>query len=100
MFSHEKKGLHRPQGGSKTPTTPTLNHIKTTTIMNDNHNTNPDNQPILATTATPVAGAINEATFWLEGLIDGSNPTREEALALLAKSICSLQAAYSRLMFE
>ena len=43
---------------------------------------------------------INEALFWLEGTVDGTCETREEILAVLAKSICALQAAYTRLMFD
>lgn len=43
---------------------------------------------------------INEALFWLEGTVDGTCETREEIMAVLAQSICALQAAYTRMMFE
>lgn len=43
---------------------------------------------------------INEALFWLEGTVDGTCETREEILAVLAQSICALQAAYTRMMFN
>ena len=43
---------------------------------------------------------INEALYWLEGTVDGTCETREDMLAILAKSICALQAAYTRLMFN
>lgn len=42
---------------------------------------------------------INEALFWLEGTVDGTCETREEIMAVLAQSICALQAAYTRMMF-
>ena len=43
---------------------------------------------------------INEALFWLEGTVDGTCETREEILAILAQSICALQAAYTRMLFD
>lgn len=49
---------------------------------------------------TQAGGCINSALFWLEGLIDGSSPTRTEALELLAMAIDDLQAAYQRLKYE
>lgn len=42
---------------------------------------------------------INEALFWLEGTVDGTCESREEVLAILAQSICALQAAYTRMLF-
>ena len=49
---------------------------------------------------TQAGGCINSALFWLEGLMDGSSPTRAEALELLAMAIGDLQAAYQRLRDE
>lgn len=49
---------------------------------------------------TNAGDCINEALFWLEGTVDGTCETREEILAVLAQSICALQAAYTRLMFD
>ena len=43
---------------------------------------------------------INEALFWLEGTVDGTCESREEILAILAQSICALQAAYTRMLFN
>lgn len=43
---------------------------------------------------------IDEALYWLEGTVDGTCETREEILAILAQSICALQAAYTRLIFD
>lgn len=43
---------------------------------------------------------INEALFWLEGTVDGTCESREEILAILAQSICALQAAYTRMLFD
>lgn len=43
---------------------------------------------------------INEALFWLEGIVDGTCGTREEIMAVLAQGICALQAAYTRMMFD
>ena len=37
-----------------------------------------------------VAGCINSATFWLEGLVDGSNITLAEAIVLISLSISDL----------
>ena len=42
-------------------------------------------------------GCINSALFWLEGFIDGTTLTRDEALELLTMSIDDLQSAYQRL---
>ena len=36
------------------------------------------------------AGCINSATFWLEGLVDGSNITLAEAIVLISLSISDL----------
>lgn len=49
---------------------------------------------------TQAGGCINSALFWLEGLMDGSNHTRADALELLAMAIDDLQAAYQRLRDE
>lgn len=49
---------------------------------------------------TQAGGCINSALFWLEGLMDGSSPTRAEALELLAMAIGDLQDAYQKLMYE
>lgn len=46
------------------------------------------------------AKLINECTFWLEGLADGSCQSKEEVMAILAKAISSLQAAYTRMLFD
>lgn len=43
---------------------------------------------------------INEALFWLEGTVDGTCESREEIIAILAQSICALQAAYTRMLFD
>lgn len=48
---------------------------------------------------TNAGDCINEALFWLEGTVDGTCETREEILAILAQSICALQAAYTRMLF-
>ena len=40
------------------------------------------------------AGCINSASFWLEGLYDGSAVTKAECMELLAMAIDDLQAAY------
>lgn len=40
------------------------------------------------------AGCVNSATFWLEGLFDGSAVTKAEHMELLAMAIDDLQAAY------
>lgn len=49
---------------------------------------------------TQAGDCINSSLFWLEGLVDGTNLTRAEALALLAMAIGDLQDAYQRLMYE
>lgn len=43
---------------------------------------------------------INESLFWLEGILDDTCKTREDALALMARAISSLQSAYTSLMFN
>lgn len=47
---------------------------------------------------TQAVGCINSGLFWLEGLVDGTDLTRAEALELLAMAISDLQDAYQRLM--
>lgn len=46
------------------------------------------------------AKCINECAFWLEGLTDGTCQSKEEVMAILAKAISSLQAAYTRILFD
>ena len=46
------------------------------------------------------AGCINSATFWLEGLYDGSAVTKAECMELLAMAIDDLQAAYRMMAKE
>lgn len=49
---------------------------------------------------TTVGDCINRALYWLEGTVDGTCETKEEILAILAQSICALQAAYTRMLFN
>lgn len=46
------------------------------------------------------AGCINSATFWLEGLYDGSAVTKAECMELLAMAIDDLQSAYRMMAKE
>lgn len=49
---------------------------------------------------TASASAVNEALFFLEGLCDGSAPTKEAAVALLSQAIVSLTNAIRLLQYE
>lgn len=49
---------------------------------------------------TASAAAVNTALFYIEGLVDGSAPTKEAAVALLTQAIVSLSHAINYLQYE